>query len=1077
MTNPRIDAVREAIGSLTNDEQESLVAEVLAEPAETFAKDAQMGIGIGIARRLGRGPVTQLPPFPSDQPPAPPYLVSIDIVDLPPGALAVGGTGIQLVAIGHYSDGTEKTIIANWTSNTPLVGSVSSTGVFTPAATGAGGLCPVTAESSGVVRTEDLAVSGEAPYPASVFLYLTDPNQPLTAARILGAGSSEVLKLGTKDQYGAIIATAPTVQWSSDNPAVLTASGSGQNGTILGVATGATIIRAKNITDANPARQPETQLSYSVPSTAQVPTSVIATPSSISNLQVGQSIDVILKTLDANGVEITTDTHTALSANTGIATVAMLSNPERARITAVAIGTVTITGKSVADPTKTVPISTGVVGAPSAGQADSASGRNPNLGMNFRQWMYQMLQVKALWDADPTASTGTLKEKMAKQFYSKIRRVAGYINYNSIPGGNPAGLYDSNNTANAILYQVTGNVADARYGIDYVIKQATATLNDNAVREHTISYAFLYDWLYQAMTPSERTTAANGLKRWTDYILGNRGEFIGLEGAAKRYTDSDETTGCELGLLCAEQIDTPETRAAGLYQNLSNQTVYGGVAGGGLTSTAADMATLRNRLRSYIEVYAAGGEWLESSHYNAGTTSLLCWGVWLLRAVVPGAIPEFDAWVDASANYIIHQITLGLTRQNGWGDSESIDQHNLRPEKWMVALCQRALFTAGSTNGKLCQKMVEHYYTNRKDDIGLTGTSGSSDGDAAKMQRILTMYNPINPSLVAESGAFPWEAGSSSANASGVGHTMIKHADGGFVHLHGYNTLFEGLDHRRKGLSDFRMMIGEDFVLDRPEGYGGNAVNKLMQNDTLIAGLYQAFITRPNTVFKSGTAAGVKWWATIASDAGPYDTRTYNQWPGCLTIHRRIQVHFRDPATGYLITNVYELLQDLKDPAKATPYPGNLGASNVAVIDAARTRTAGAMVEQQWWPREASMVISGNLVTWDSRNGTNRARLVFLAPTMTIQTYPPKTWVPDNITFTPTEATGILCLRARPSGGYTLDGSGFLNTTTFELNTVAMAGPPGTPPTAALVGGNAQVSLIAGRTITFLSADPWVSVT
>ncbi len=987
-----LDSLRQALRDLSPEDATTLTTELTDATLEA-EREQKRAAAAAALEKIKK-------PHPHEEPPPPlPTLTGLDIVDLPAGAVRIGGPPVQLVTIATYSDGSQQPVGARYLGTAPAVGTVTETGELTPAATGSGGELGIVAEFEGKQRGETLTIENEPPRLASLFFYLEDPALPLPAERTLAIGGEETVRVGGLDQYGDLYPGPLTLVFAINDEALLDLEQADGAATVGALASGSASLLVRETSSPD---QPTASLLYVVPVVEEPP-----------------------------------------------------------------------------PPPPPDPI-----------PGDSATGRNPDLGFS-RDWMRAQLAGRAL-AANPPANP-TRRELMAIRFHQKNSRIATYPNYNSTPA-NPAGLYFNGHLANAVKYQWSNDSADAKSGLDFLRAQLGAPLSANRVREHTLQWAALYDWLYPAMTPSDRTAFAGELRRMADYILGDRGEFVGQQGKIVRATDSDQTVGPGLALYAIERIDTPETRAAGLYMNLSNQSVFVSRTAAGivtvipvgdlLANVEANLATIRNRVCFYLTVDAEGGEWIESAHYNPGTTSLVNFGVWLIQAKEPTAFPEHRPWVEASARYICHLITETLDRQGGWGDSETKDLHTRDASKWFVMLAERALMAKGTANGKLAQKLLERWFDELAGAIGLGGlNTKSEDATAATLERTLMMYPPLLAGLEAEPGPFPWTVAPSIAKAQGVGHVLVKNPGGSLITLHGYSALLEGLDHSRTGLSDVRILKNSQFPGNRPEGYGTASVSKLMQCDTLLAGLQQAFKTQDRVVLLEGeTPAGIRFGGTVASERGPYDLRTYNQWPGCLGGRRRYQLGFWEPVSGAAVVVVYELIWDWMDPTKAKHpvtglpvYPGNLNALAQSQIAAARDRTGGIMIEQQWWPYEHGLAIAGNRVDWLTPPGTYRGRLDFLAPAVTINHYPAKQWVTDNGAFPLSEAVGVRCLRATPAGGFSLDEAGFLNPVTVELATVEQALDAGVEPLpAVLVDGAPNVIAVGGHAFRFLDHAPWI---
>ncbi len=141
-------------------------------------------------------------------------LVSI-AVSVGHSSLPLGGAE-QLTATGSYTDGTTKDITASatWTSSSPSVLAISGAGAATTKSVGA---AVVSASSSGITGTANLAVSSAALVSISVSLART--TLPLGDTLQLSAMGS--FTDGTTRDFTS------TVNWTSSSPAVLKVASSG----------------------------------------------------------------------------------------------------------------------------------------------------------------------------------------------------------------------------------------------------------------------------------------------------------------------------------------------------------------------------------------------------------------------------------------------------------------------------------------------------------------------------------------------------------------------------------------------------------------------------------------------------------------------------------------------------------------------------------------------------------------------------------------------------------------------------------------------------------------------------------
>jgi len=144
-------------------------------------------------------------------------------------ALPVGDT-LQLGAMGTYTDGSlqDLTSSVNWTSSSPGVATVQSTGVVTGLATGS---ATVTASSGTVKAVETLTIS--APVLSSLALSPAGPTVPL-------GGSLQLTVVGTFSD-GSTQDVTQQISWSLDNAAIASIT---PGGVVTGLQVGTSGIEA-----------------------------------------------------------------------------------------------------------------------------------------------------------------------------------------------------------------------------------------------------------------------------------------------------------------------------------------------------------------------------------------------------------------------------------------------------------------------------------------------------------------------------------------------------------------------------------------------------------------------------------------------------------------------------------------------------------------------------------------------------------------------------------------------------------------------------------------------------------------
>lgn len=155
-------------------------------------------------------------------------------VNVAPSSVTVSIAGTQqYVATCVYSDGSSATCTStsNWSSSSPAIAAITSTGIATALAAGT---ATISATSGGITGTATLTVS--APTLTSIAV------TPGTASIVSGTGTQQYLATCSYSNSTTSNCTQ-TVQWSSSNPAFATVSSSGL---AAGVASGNAIISASS---------------------------------------------------------------------------------------------------------------------------------------------------------------------------------------------------------------------------------------------------------------------------------------------------------------------------------------------------------------------------------------------------------------------------------------------------------------------------------------------------------------------------------------------------------------------------------------------------------------------------------------------------------------------------------------------------------------------------------------------------------------------------------------------------------------------------------------------------------------
>ena len=268
-------------------------------------------------------------------------------------SLNIGAT-LQLSVVTKDSAGnvlTGRTV--TWSSNSPAVATVSTTGQVTAVATGS---ASITATSEGK--------SGTATITVALVPVATVAVAPATKA--LRVASTAQLTATTKDAAGNVL-TGRAVTWSSGAPGVATVSASG---VVTAVGVGTATITATS----------EGKSGTSVITVTLAPVATVTVSPASGSVNVGSTIQLSVVTKDSAGNVLTGRVITWSSSATGTATVSASG-----LVLGVAAGTVTITatseGKS-ASATITVTTATTV----HTGKFVSPTGSSGGDGSMARPW-------------------------------------------------------------------------------------------------------------------------------------------------------------------------------------------------------------------------------------------------------------------------------------------------------------------------------------------------------------------------------------------------------------------------------------------------------------------------------------------------------------------------------------------------------------------------------------------------------------------------------------------------------------------------------------------------------------------
>jgi hypothetical protein len=239
----------------------------------------------------------------------------------------------------------------------------------------------------------------------------------------------------------------------------------------------------------------------------------------------------------------------------------------------------------------------------------------------------------------------------------------------------------------------------------------------NTWRENFIELVWMYDWLFPDMSDSEKTMFHDALNFACEVWLGYLDDTSLSGQNPLRVGDSDQVTGTYGGMLLwslasgstyGTGANTGTFNGVANYGNALLTRVNGPMGGadmGGLTATGTlgNRSTYRNVMADYL-TKSTGGMWIETSHYNLGTTQLLLMlldGARTMTAT-PTLFPEAPAnyYRDMALSFM-HEVTPNLGRSYQWGLVQDDGIRNLEiggnRRQQVLAMLHGLLVDAGDT--------------------------------------------------------------------------------------------------------------------------------------------------------------------------------------------------------------------------------------------------------------------------------------------------------------------------------------------------------------------------------------------
>jgi len=275
----------------------------------------------------------------------------------------------------------------------------------------------------------------------------------------------------------------------------------------------------------------------------------------------------------------------------------------------------------------------------------------------------RMALMKADYEAAPSAPA-TLGGRWYK--YALEVSNGGY-------GGYPdAGWVPSNyHVFDAWMYQATGEqvYADRAWtnSQSFVVSMNAAGVPNanfkftgNQSREYMITWVLVYDWCYTGFTQAQRDqylTQLNAVATQLNVEL------------PESFSDHDQPLGDYFGMACLHEATKD--------YNPHIVTKFADSRWGTpeLTPTpppAGPIGSVCRTIIYYQYALVSDGYWMEGSEYSEGSSRLGLLGRACLQTTSAASFfPEIDAWTNARAHYMIHEITPNSQQKAQWGDDEN----------------------------------------------------------------------------------------------------------------------------------------------------------------------------------------------------------------------------------------------------------------------------------------------------------------------------------------------------------------------------------------------------------------------
>jgi len=403
--------------------------------------------------------------------------------------------------------------------------------------------------------------------------------------------------------------------------------------------------------------------------------------------------------------------------------------------------------------------------------------------------------------------------------------------------------YGAIGTWATLAYQITGDPIYARRAWKQIAPHMEPGFKPedgrNYTRQNIITFAWIYDWLYPALTSEQRERMVAKLNQYADLVL----DRVPGTPWGTRIRDSDEVVGHYFGLALIDLATAPENRRAGTLLNAMFREEKASLTVGGLDATGSDLDSgMRNAIREFVGM-ARGGQWIESSEYNLNTLKLLLVGAEGTRtANNSDAFPEITELTREVALAQFYELTPDLASAYQWGDIEKA-----REPDWYGRLPLLGIL-AGLTKDD--PKVGPYVQSLTRKALDLTQDKGLTPG-----WYFYLFYDPYARAAdyreVLPKGHY----------ALGQGVLFFHDSwrdDASFFGAH-MLPLVPYVDHQINYLGDFQLYRKREWAITHPLDYSGPVQRGEATNGMTFAGL----------------GAMREWRGVVAQEFGPNDRYAY----------------------------------------------------------------------------------------------------------------------------------------------------------------------------------------------------------